>query len=75
MKRRTNDINDGGMHLSVAVRRALTKAEKHGVHIELYELSTHWICSADGEVARINDLPKVVESAIARQQHDQEKAA
>jgi hypothetical protein len=57
-------------NVTIAVRLA----EAHRVPVRLRQLSRHWICVVDGELAHINDLPRLVEIAIAAK-HQRKEAA
>lgn len=52
--------------LNACIIRALRRAENSGIDVNLYQLSRQWICAVAGEVVHVNDLPKVVDAAIAK---------
>lgn len=52
--------------LGAGAVRALRLAELHGIDVTCCQLSRQWICAVEGEVVHVNDLPKLVDAAIAK---------
>jgi hypothetical protein len=50
------------------IRLALERARAAGLDVTLNQQSRHWICAVNGEVAHIDDLPQLVDAAIAKKQ-------
>lgn len=54
--------------LGAPLVRSLRRAELYGIDVTCYQLSRQWICAIEGEVVHINDLPKLVDAAVAKLQ-------
>lgn len=63
-----NDVSmkEAKQQMTAETRRALELAERKGIDVILYQLSRQWICAVEGEVVHVNDLPKLVDAAIAK---------
>lgn len=47
------------------ISMAMAKARSNKIAVKYKKLSKQWICVVRGEVAHINDLPKLIDMVIA----------